>query len=641
MITTIGSSSLQGYKILLETSYMQDSLNSSCTCNNTISTNTSSVASNHCNQTLDPSFRLRQPCFSVFLILKMAANQYPTMTSSWTTLSVFALTIFYFKSQQSKRNNRQKSPFYRRQLDEEIEDENTSHPWDLSQRGQAASTALNTNPSSPQIPSHNYWSAFLTALSNPYHVTLNPHGWIALCLAEQKLSPVVEALAVRLMEPGTAVTAFSHQEVFEKGGFLGLRSARVSLALFLETWFWKPTNSSGGDDIVPNGDDVGARTNHSVLEQEEKETYELNGIDPDHVVFGSGVGSLLSHLCYSLCRPGHVILIPAPYYSTFQYHVSAVAQCIPHPVYMDNPMLGPTLQDLERATKIVERQGNQVKCLLLTNPNDPLGVVYRPNVMKQIVQWARGRNIHTIVDEVFALTIHQQNTIDPSQRFQSIIQILDNKLGQNVHFLWGLSKDFGASGFRLGILYTQNTRLLQALANLNMFSGVPHPMQMIMSEILTDDEFVSAFLDDAKRELANSYWICTNKLQEMVIPFVTAEGGMFVYVDFSSLLPESTFEGEARFASLVETVALVVMTPGQSQMDCKAGMFRICYAWVPPDVLEVAMERLSCLVLKIRRNHEWDEKIMKGWKEEVLKCGSSTTIRRSRSVMLSDFNTNT
>ena len=28
--------------------------------------------------------------------------------------------------------------------------------------------------------------------------------------------------------------------------------------------------------------------------------------------------------------------------------------------------------------------------------------------MKQIVQWARGRNIHTIVDEVFALTIHQQ-----------------------------------------------------------------------------------------------------------------------------------------------------------------------------------------------------------------------------------------
>ena len=49
-----------------------------------------------------------------------------------------------------------------------------------------------------------------------------------------------------------------------------------------------------------------------------------------------------------------------------------------------------------------------MKCLLLTNPNDPLGVVYRPNVMKRTVQWARSRNIHTIVDEVFALTIHQQ-----------------------------------------------------------------------------------------------------------------------------------------------------------------------------------------------------------------------------------------
>ena len=241
------------------------------------------------------------------------------------------------------------------------------------------------------------------------------------------------------------------------------------------------------------------------------------------------------------------------------------------------------------------------------------------SILKDYRKISNKTNIYVNVSNIKIYLTPLQDSFDPRERFQSIIQILDNQLEENVHFLWGLSKDFAASGFRFGVLYTQNTFLLQALANLNMFSGVPHPMQMIISEILTDDEFILAFLSDAKRELARSYQICTSKLQEMVIPFVAAEGGMFVYVDFSSLLPEPTFEGEVRFASLVENVALVVMTPGQSQMDWKPGMFRICYAWVPPEVLQVAMERLSCLVLKIRRNHDWNETDIKGWREEVLK----------------------
>jgi len=45
--------------------------------------------------------------------------------------------------------------------------------------------------------------------------------------------------------------------------------------------------------------------------------------------------------------------------------------------------------------------------LLLTNPNDPLGVIYRPDTMRNAVAWARGRKLHTIVDEIFALSVHK------------------------------------------------------------------------------------------------------------------------------------------------------------------------------------------------------------------------------------------
>ncbi len=45
--------------------------------------------------------------------------------------------------------------------------------------------------------------------------------------------------------------------------------------------------------------------------------------------------------------------------------------------------------------------------LLLTNPNDPLGVVYKPQVVSNAITWARSHDIHTIVDEIFALTVHK------------------------------------------------------------------------------------------------------------------------------------------------------------------------------------------------------------------------------------------
>ena len=198
-----------------------------------------------------------------------------------------------------------------------------------------------------------------------------------------------------------------------------------------------------------------------------------------------------------------------------------------------------------------------MKILLLTNPNDPLGVIYKPDVMRNAIMWARNRQLHTIVDEIFALSVHKSP--NHPNRFESVIKVLDNKLGSDVHFLWGLSKDFGATGFRFAMLYTQNVQLLQALANLNIFSGVPNPMQMIISEILCDDDFVSTFLEESRCRLISSYSLCTQKLEEMVVPYVQAEAGLFVYVDFSSLLPEPTFEGEAKFASLIENVARIVM----------------------------------------------------------------------------------
>jgi aspartate/methionine/tyrosine aminotransferase len=172
--------------------------------------------------------------------------------------------------------------------------------------------------------------------------------------------------------------------------------------------------------------------------------------------------------------------------------------------------------------------------------------------------------------------------------------------------VWAVSKDFGASGLRVGVVYSQNEIFLEGLATCNIFSGVSGPIQYLVSELLTDDPFVDRFLDESRERILQSYTICAQKLEEMVLPFVEAEAGLFVYVDCSSLLPEKTFEWERKLSEVMFRYARIVLTPGESQRESRAGMFRICYAWVDPEVLEIAMERLSRLVAKVRRM-DWSD----------------------------------
>jgi aspartate/methionine/tyrosine aminotransferase len=255
--------------------------------------------------------------------------------------------------------------------------------------------------------------------------------------------------------------------------------------------------------------------------------------------------------------------------------------------------------------------------LLLTNPNNPLGIVYSPETVRRLVVWGRARNMHVIVDEVYALSTHPSSSLSSSLQhhhpaFQSVVKVLNNRLGHDVHLLYALSKDFGSSGLRVGILYTQNDDLLDALPSVNIYTCVPGPIQYLVAELLTDDAFVESFLETSRNRLLYSYSICAQKLDEMVIPYVPAVAGVFVYVDFSSLIPSSRKteasrrDWETDFGKLVFRYARLVMTPGSVQHDPYPGMFRICYGWVSAEVLQIAMERLSRLVAKVRRL-DWDD----------------------------------
>jgi hypothetical protein len=230
-------------------------------------------------------------------------------------------------------------------------------------------------------PSLSYLEQFLSCMRNMCDPVSNPTGYIPLCVAENRL--IVDILAERFMQVGTATAIFSDSQVYFYSSFLGMPVTREAAAYFLARRFLFP------DEVDLNPDRA------------------LTHIQPRHVAIGAGGAALLNNLFFLLGDTGDACLIPRPYYAAFENDIQFSAGVVPVGIYQQDAIAGPTLQELDTAYNQAVAQNHAPKFILLTNPNNPLGTVYSPQVMLQIIQWARQRKLHTIVDEIYALGVHQ------------------------------------------------------------------------------------------------------------------------------------------------------------------------------------------------------------------------------------------
>lgn len=65
-----------------------------------------------------------------------------------------------------------------------------------------------------------------------------------------------------------------------------------------------------------------------------------------------------------------------------------------------------------------------------------------------------------------------------------------------MHVIYGLSKDFCASGLRVGVLHTRNEGIHNALNNLSYFGAVSNLAQWTIATVLADLPWVQSFLGE-------------------------------------------------------------------------------------------------------------------------------------------------
>ncbi|XP_062973511.1 1-aminocyclopropane-1-carboxylate synthase-like protein 1 [Elgaria multicarinata webbii] len=299
-----------------------------------------------------------------------------------------------------------------------------------------------------------------------------------------------------------------------------------------------------------------------------------------NVIILNGCGSLFSALATVLCDPGEAFLVAAPCYGGIIQSVFPYGNVKLVYAYLDSQVTGTstrpfqlTVDKLKNALQDAQSEGIRVRALILLNPQNPLGDVYSLSELHEYLEFAKRHELHVIVDEIYMLSV-----FDDSATFHSVLEMDRLPDPQRTHVMWGISKDFAASGIRFGTLYTLNHDVANAVSSLCYFHGVCGPVQHKMAQLLRDRDWINqVYLRANHDRLKAAHTFVTDELKTLGIPFLNRNAGFFIWIDFRKYLKRGTFEEEMllwrRFLD-----NKILLSCGKDFECSEPGWFRIIFA---------------------------------------------------------------
>lgn len=234
----------------------------------------------------------------------------------------------------------------------------------------------------------------------------------------------------------------------------------------------------------------------------------------------------------------------------------------------------------EAALIEAEEKGIRIRALVLCNPHNPLGQSYPKETIIGLLKLSNKYKIHFLSDEIYALSIYDNKAFAPNfVPFHSVLSIdveryIDPK---HVQFIYGLSKDFAASGLRIGFLYTQNAELLRAVKTLSIFQWSGGPNERVGIRILEDQKWLNGFFQRSSARLTSSYQLATGLFDRKGIQYLKGTNyGFFLWVDLRPFLPTISWEAESELSQDF-TANNVTINAGRTFASPEPGWFRVIF----------------------------------------------------------------
>lgn len=234
----------------------------------------------------------------------------------------------------------------------------------------------------------------------------------------------------------------------------------------------------------------------------------IAGVTAQDVYLGNGVSEMILLAMQALLSTGDEVLVPAPDYPLWTAAVYLGGGNPVHYICDEQADWFPDLNDLRR--KVTDK----TKAIVLINPNNPTGALYPKEVLEEIVQVAREKELILFCDEIYDRLLMDGNT------HTSIASLAPDVFTVTLN---GLSKSHRLAGYRCGWMVLSGPKEpvkdyiegLNLLASLRLCANVP-AQSLIPKALEKAEETDPLYLPGGRiYEQRNFIWRAVNEIPGM------------------------------------------------------------------------------------------------------------------------------
>ena len=331
-------------------------------------------------------------------------------------------------------------------------------------------------------------------------------------------------------------------------------------------------------DSINNGENYYS-TSEGLLELREeiakKENLKGLSITADDILITNGVSEGLDMVISSIVEEGDEVLLPGPYYPPYASYVRLHGG-IPVEFSVDLNNSTPDIDDIK--SKITSK----TVAICLISPNNPTGVVFNENALKELVDIANEHNLYIICDEIYDQIIFDD-------KFVGIGKVAGDS---PIIILNGFSKVHLMSGWRIGyIAFNQSPQLesirehLPKLARVRIATSLP-VQHAALESLRGSQNYINDFVSEMKKHRD----LVVKRLNEM--PGLSCPNPKGAFYAFPKI-EDNRFGNDKEFVTkLLESKGVLTVHGSGFGEQYGTGHFRLVY--LPSlEILDSAMNKIE------------------------------------------------
>ena len=320
-------------------------------------------------------------------------------------------------------------------------------------------------------------------------------------------------------------------------------------------------------------------TSEGLLELREeiakKENAKGLSITADDVLITNGVSEGLDMVISSIVEEGDEVLLPGPYYPPYASYVRLHGG-LPVEFSVDLNNSTPDIDDIK--SKITSK----TVAICLISPNNPTGVVFNENALKELVDIANEHNLYIICDEIYDQIIFDD-------KFVGIGKVAGDS---PVIVLNGFSKVHLMSGWRIGYIAFNRSPQLEALsehlpklARVRIATSLP-VQHAALESLRGPQNYINDFVSEMKKHRD----LVVKRLNEM--PGLSCSNPKGAFYAFPKI-EDNRFGSDKEFVTkLLESKGVLTVHGSGFGEQYGSGHFRLVY--LPSlEILDSAMNKIE------------------------------------------------